>query len=172
MKSLITILLVAGFLPLSAVAQTNFWQQTNGPFGGIVLSLAINSGGDLFAGADSYGGVYRSSDNGANWSQINTGLTYPYILSLAINSGGDLFAGTSGGGVFRSVEATCAVAKGDMDCDGGLTAADVVLLLNCVFLGSGSCFLSIVDGNCSGDLTAADVVLELYAVFQQRPFPC
>ena len=129
MKSLITILLVAGFLPLSAVAQTNFWQQTNGPFGGIVLSLAINSGGDLFAG-------------------------------------------TSGGGVFRSVEATCAVAKGDMDCDGGLTAADVVLLLNCVFLGSGSCFLSIVDGNCSGDLTAADVVLELYAVFQQRPFPC
>ncbi len=39
----------------------NFWQQTNGPLGGDVGSLAINSSGDVFAGTG--GGVYRTTDN-------------------------------------------------------------------------------------------------------------
>jgi hypothetical protein len=64
---------------------------------------------------------------------------------------------------------------------GGLTPADVVLMLNCVFTGngtgtvSGDCNVCYADVNCSGGatpLTPADVVLELLAVFNGQPFPC
>ncbi|MGE5692592.1 MAG: choice-of-anchor D domain-containing protein [Candidatus Zixiibacteriota bacterium] len=71
-----------------------------------------------------------------------------------------------------SVTAACAAAKGDMDGDGLLKATDVVLELNCVFLGTGNCALCYADVNCSGNLTPTDVVLELKAVFLGRPFPC
>ncbi len=66
----------------------------------------------------------------------------------------------------------CVPAKGDMDCDGILKLEDVVLLLNCTFLGEGDCSLSFADVNCDGILTASDVVLELNKVFLNIPFPC
>jgi ligand-binding sensor domain-containing protein len=62
-----------------------------------VNSLAV-SGTDLFAGTS--GGVFLSTNNGASWTAVNTGLTDPSVRSLAV-SGTDLFAGTSGG-VFLS----------------------------------------------------------------------
>ena len=33
-----------------------------------IISLAINSSGDIFAGTFEGGGVYRSTDNGENWT--------------------------------------------------------------------------------------------------------
>ncbi len=63
-------------------------------------------------------------------------------------------------------------AKGDLNGDENLTIFDVVLLLNCVFLGEGNCGTCFADVNCNGFLTAADIVLELYAVFSNRPFLC
>ncbi len=48
--------------------------------------------------------MYRSTDNGVNWVQINHGLTSSAIPSLIINSSGDIFAGTIDGGVFRSTD--------------------------------------------------------------------
>jgi hypothetical protein len=65
--------------------------------------------------------------------------------------------------------------KGDLNWDLALTAADVVLELNCIFcsdcpppsVGTSAC-----DMNCDGMSSPADVVLELYAVFLFRPFPC
>lgn len=63
-------------------------------------------------------------------------------------------------------------ARGDMNADGSLTAADGVLMLNCVFLGSGSCDPFFADLNCDGNLTASDVVLELNIVFLGTPPPC
>jgi len=62
--------------------------------------------------------------------------------------------------------------KGDLSNDGLLTSADVVLMLNCVFLGIGNCPLFTADVNCDGFLTANDVVLELNAVFLGVLFPC
>lgn len=90
----------------------NFWQQTNGLPSGAVSSLAINSSGHVFAGT--YGnGVYRSTDNGNNWTQINTGLTNNYVRSLAINSSGYIFAGTSSGGVFKSINSTTGIEESE-----------------------------------------------------------
>ena len=82
---------------------SDFWEQTNGPFGGTINDLAINSNGDIFAGTDD-GPVFRSSDNGDDWSQLNTGLTLPSVRALAINSNGDVYAGTENGGIFRSTD--------------------------------------------------------------------
>jgi hypothetical protein len=64
-----------------------------------------------------------------------------------------------------AVCAACAAAKGDMNASGGLSPADVVLMLNCVFLGTGDCDFCFADVNCSGGLSPADAVIELNMVF-------
>ncbi|MCI0404941.1 MAG: IPT/TIG domain-containing protein [candidate division Zixibacteria bacterium] len=71
-----------------------------------------------------------------------------------------------------TVTSACAAAKGDMNASGGLSPADVVLMLNCVFLASGSCDLCFADVNCSGGLSPADVVIELNMVFLGASPPC
>jgi len=53
---------------------------------------------EYFAG--SHPGVFVSTNNGASWASVNTGLTNAHVLSLTI-SGTQLFAGTSGGVVWR-----------------------------------------------------------------------
>ena len=76
------------------------WTQTTGPTGGRVFCSA-SSGSNIFAGT--WVGVYRSTNNGANWTSVNTGLTNTTIRSLLI-SGSNIFAGTQGGGVFKSTD--------------------------------------------------------------------
>ncbi len=52
--------------------------QTNGPFGGPILALAV-SGTVLFAGT--YAGVFLSTNSGTSWSAPSTGLTNTAVLS-------------------------------------------------------------------------------------------
>jgi photosystem II stability/assembly factor-like uncharacterized protein len=80
-----------------------FWQRTNGPDGGAVLALAINSSGHIYA-AIINAGVFRSTDNGENWSSINDELKYWFIDCLAINSSDHIFIGTDFSGIFRSTD--------------------------------------------------------------------
>ncbi|QKK00293.1 MAG: hypothetical protein HND40_12255 [Ignavibacteriota bacterium] len=81
----------------------DFWEQTNGPYGGLVYDLAINSSGHIFAGSQ-YRGVFRSTDNGENWIPKNNGLTASRIYSITINSSNHIFVGTYQNGVFRSTD--------------------------------------------------------------------
>jgi hypothetical protein len=63
--------------------------------------LALNSGGDIFAGTrDS--GIFRSTDSGDTWTQINSGLTYLNIQAIIIDATDHIFAATRDGGIFRS----------------------------------------------------------------------
>jgi len=78
----------------------NFWQQTNGPYGGWIQVLAINSQGVLFAGT-SQGNIFRSTNNGNNW--VQTSFTDANINTIAINSDGKIFV-SSKSGVFRSTD--------------------------------------------------------------------
>jgi uncharacterized protein (TIGR03437 family) len=66
------------------------------------VSYFAASGTTLFAGTYE-DGVFRSTDNGQNWTAANTGLTNLSIWALAVN-GTNVFAGTEGGGVFRSTD--------------------------------------------------------------------
>ena len=70
----------------------DFWQQTNGPYGGTIQALVASSSGYLFAGGS---GVFRSTDNGGSWTGVNNGQPNTSVYSLAINSSGHVFAGTS-----------------------------------------------------------------------------
>ncbi len=79
------------------------WTQTNGPYGGTVMSLHATPKGTLFAGAGE-GGIFRSIDGGETWVAASKGLrryqdsTF-YILpgvSAFTQKGNTLYAGTNG----------------------------------------------------------------------------
>lgn len=62
---------------------------------------------------------------------------------------------------------------GDLNLDGKLAPADVVLLLNCLFLtATWDCPLYLTDANCDGSLTTADAVVTLNAVFLGESLNC
>jgi len=44
-----------------------------------VISLAVNQDGDVFAGTFEGVGVYRSTDDGENWTLVDNGLTNTYV---------------------------------------------------------------------------------------------
>ena len=89
------------------------WVQTAGPGGRPILAFATSftsfgsDGMNLF-GATGLGGVFLSTNNGANWTAVNNGLSNYYIQTLLVSNsyggagGTNLFAGTSGQGVFVS----------------------------------------------------------------------
>lgn len=66
----------------------------------------------------------------------------------------------------------CRAVRGDLNADGNLTPSDLVLLLNCAFLGIGSCDLCFADVSCNGILNAVDVLVLLNAVFLNIPLDC
>ncbi len=101
---LLLVSLLICFKSQIAFSQTDFWQPTNGPYGGFVRSLVINLEGHIFAGTAG-NGVLRSTDHGKNWKAINTGLPGRNVVSLTINTNGHLFAiGLDYGGVYRSID--------------------------------------------------------------------
>jgi len=63
--------------------------------------------------------------------------------------------------------------RGDLNHDGFLAPADVVLQLNCVFLDVGpDCELLTADMNCDGRLMPADAVILMQRVYFNAPPPC
>jgi len=95
-------------------------------------------------------------------------------FSPCIDAGDPAFPVPPGGGSridMGAFERTASL-PGDLNLDGILTAADVVLELNCVFLGVGDCPLNLADLNCDNILTAADVVILMNDVFLGIPPPC
>lgn len=123
--------------------------------------LSINGGGAINASSTNY-------QLGLSVGQSVAG----YATSSSYQMGIGFWYGAAPGAP------ACAAAKGDMNGAGGLSPADVVLMLNCVFAGNGAgtvggdCNLCYADVNCSTDLTPSDVVIELQAVFSGQPFPC
>lgn len=124
----------------------------------------------LYIGTDV--GVYVTTNLGTAWAPLGTGLPVTTVHDLAFHdSARVLVAGTHGRSMFK-ISLACTATLGDMNADDDLTSSDVVLLLNCVFLGAGACEFCYSDLNCDGDLTSSDVVLQLGAVFLGQPLGC
>lgn len=73
------------------------WQPTNGLTADTVFCFGFKSG-SFFAGTNH--GVFRSTDDGTNWTQVNSGLIDTSVHTLMLG-GSDVFAGTVSG-IFRS----------------------------------------------------------------------
>ena len=74
------------------------WKQTNGPYGGKILTLYETTNDVLLAGTDG-AGVFRSTDHGNSWTPVNTGLYNEpggrYLKVSAIAEKGDkIYIGT------------------------------------------------------------------------------
>lgn len=78
--------------------QGGVWAEANTGLLSTITALRIAADGTVFIGTD--GGVYRSSDRGATWDLINTGLDNLSVRTLAFDGDTTLYAGTFGG-VFR-----------------------------------------------------------------------
>lgn len=88
--------------PVEPPASATAWSQTSFP-SLRVNAITTNAAGHIFAGTDS-NGIYRSTDAGSTWTQMNNGLTQNHINTIAVNSSGYLYAGTGGAGIFRSTD--------------------------------------------------------------------
>jgi ligand-binding sensor domain-containing protein len=91
------------FAPNLSYGQTNFWQQTNGPYDGSVYELSMNPSGLMLAIEDGKG-LYRSFDKGKTWTRIADTMTnylsYGYP-NIAFAPNGTIYIG-SNQGVFQS----------------------------------------------------------------------
>ncbi len=93
------IIVTAFFLQNEIYAQ---WTHT-GPEGGEVRAFCA-SGTNIFTAPWS-GGIYRSTDGGADWTEVNNGLVDINIRVTALFAfGTNIFAGTWGSGVFLSTD--------------------------------------------------------------------
>lgn len=100
MKKLVLVIALITFYSLQLTAQ---WIQTNGPYYNNLLispSAITFNGSNIFTGTIQAGSIFKSSDNGTNWTLTNTGITSSYINTL-VYSNGVLLAGTDYG-IFRS----------------------------------------------------------------------
>nr|WP_315147857.1 T9SS type A sorting domain-containing protein [uncultured Flavobacterium sp.] len=96
MKRIFTLLLIV-FLSTVANAQ---WTLCNKPTGVSPFSLMIHND-TIYMGTVS-NGIYRSTDGGTNWTQINSGITSLQIW--AINQvGAAVFASSTSGNVYKSI---------------------------------------------------------------------
>jgi hypothetical protein len=88
-------------LVVNSVLTQEYWGRLNGFPGAYIHALAIDSSGRIYAGSIN-NGMYRSTDDGITWSQINSGLTTRRVHSIAVHPSGSIFIGTDSGGVYRS----------------------------------------------------------------------
>ena len=78
--------------------QTLKWESLNGPMGGFVGDIAVNSKGHIFVGLYSYyiayHGLFRSTDSGITWERLNLPFYESQIYSLYITNEDHLWVGT------------------------------------------------------------------------------
>ena len=95
-KKIIMILLI---VLNSSFAQQIFWEHLNGPMGGIVGDLAINSKGDVYAGIypswQIYSGLFKSTDNGNSWEKIVTPFNDFEVYTIYITKEDHIWVGTN-----------------------------------------------------------------------------
>lgn len=80
---LLFVSLLAFAAPRGAISQ-NIWTPTNGIYGGLIRQVTPDTGGNVYIGTYD-AGIFRSTNNGDSWTEINEGL--PDFL----NSDGSIF---------------------------------------------------------------------------------
>jgi photosystem II stability/assembly factor-like uncharacterized protein len=120
MKNYTALLLIVITISLlfNRLCAQNFWEPINGPNISKIMSLVVNSSGNLFVGTFD-NGIYRSTDNAESWEKVNSLDIIAY--TLAVNSKDHIFCGTDQG-IFRSV------SNGEFWENSGLDSLDVLTI--------------------------------------------
>lgn len=94
--------IVKGLIAVLIIGQLSVQAQwlTSGLADKYITAFAA-SGSSIFAGTQG-DGIFRSTDNGANWDAVNTGVTNMFVNVLAVNASGNVFAGTFDGIFFTT----------------------------------------------------------------------
>ena len=71
--------------------------------GKVVLSLAFDSKGNLYAGTKQ-DGLFKTTDRGISWTQYQNGISGIEVFRLKINKQDEIFIGSEDEGVFRSTD--------------------------------------------------------------------
>lgn len=86
-------------------SQELHWTSLNGPLGGIVGGLDIDSSENIFAGvypfSNGYTGLYKSTNNGISWNKIASQFADFHVYSLFITKKNTIWVGTDGWGPNR-----------------------------------------------------------------------
>jgi photosystem II stability/assembly factor-like uncharacterized protein len=95
--SILLILLVLNIIKVQAQ-----WEETNGPYGGVVRNIIImpsgTGGKNVFA---NIGYIVLSTDNGISWNAANTGIQKG-ITNLSVSSDGKIFSAGGKGVIYLS----------------------------------------------------------------------
>ncbi len=118
--------------------------------------------------------VLQNFGNGKKRGRIfsSFGLEHIRLQTAADSTALDTLLNRLGSWLTNPAPRTIGRAKGDMDDNNLVDATDVVLMLNCVFLGEGDCDPSFADMNCDTLVDASDMVELLNLVFLGVPATC
>jgi len=111
------------------------WKQL-GLGGKVVLSLAFNSDGHLYAGTPE-DGLFFTDDMGITWQNFTNGLYRKQVFRLEVNQEDDIFIGSENEGIFRSTNG------GELFSQIGLPTA---IVSNIIFSGDSLIFASTTSG--------------------------
>ena len=98
MKRIFFVLIIC-LLTKNIIAQQLNWKHTDGPMGGVVGDIAINSLGEIYAGVypdwNIYSGLYKSTDNGDSWFKIETQFEDFEVYAIYITKEDHIWVGTN-----------------------------------------------------------------------------
>ena len=100
MKNIFTLCSIVLMLALANFTNAQ-WQQTNGPRGGLASCYASDDD-EIYAGTN-YGGLFRSTNEGASWTACNNGLTALNITALSTDNE-TVYIGNGTNGLYRSTD--------------------------------------------------------------------
>ncbi len=142
-------------------------------------AMALDSSGNVYVtGYDAwYAATLKYDSQGALlWEKKYGDIDHGTEMSaIALDQSGNVYVTGSTQSDFLTIKyAPLPELKGDLNRDGMLSLFDIVLALNCVFLGISPLNVppAACDLNCDGLLTAADVVILLNMTFLSTPPPC
>jgi photosystem II stability/assembly factor-like uncharacterized protein len=121
------------------------WVQTNGPYGGDVMSIT-SLGTNIFIGTA--GGVFESTDSGTSWQRRSNGLPASSYWETLATYGSNIFAGTNGNGVYRSTDSGTSWVSASNGLPNSYTVQSLVANNSALFIPEEfSSYVSTDDGN-------------------------